>query len=297
MKKQGMFLLFLLALLTMAFSAFYNKMELKKQTVYNVLEGITQRMVKSQEKVNILLYFPSYDVTSLKAEDRLIDNRDSIEKSIVKEIIKGPMTEGKSQIVSPKTKVKKIKRQGNMVTLNLSKDFLKPINSNPEENYFKIYSIVNSLTELPGIQYVDLYVENKHISKFTGYEDYKGLLSRNRKIFKKQQYLNPMEVLKEQMKLETQQKWLEAYMLMSDDCLNNNRLYFDEYVKQNKEIMDSGFINQDYEIGGYTIKKNKAYVDVYFYTYEGGQKCLLKKLKIGCIKIEDIWMVDWVQPE
>ncbi|EYE87558.1 hypothetical protein Q428_12730 [Fervidicella metallireducens AeB] len=297
MKKQGMFLLFSLALLAIVFSAFYNKIELKKQTVYNVLEGITQRVTKSQEKTDIILYFPGNDFNLLKAEDRLIDDNDSIEKSIVNEIIKGPLKEGKSQIVSSKTKVIKIKRQGNTLTLNLTKDFLNPIYSNSGEDYLKIYSIVNSLTELPGIQYIDLYVENKHISKFTGYEDYKGLLSRNRKIIEKKKYLNPMEVLKEQMKLETQQKWLEAYMLMSDDCLNGNRLYFDEYVKQNKEIMDSGFINEDYEIGGYTIKKDKAYVDVYFYTYEGGQRCLLKKLKLGCIKIDDSWMVDWVQPE
>lgn len=258
--------------------------------------GVFKESQMSNEKVHLLLYFPDKPYKHLIAEERLASIDKYIEQTIAEEIMKGPVKDNSVPWVFRNIKVISVSGKNNVLTLNLSQDFIKALSLNINQNQIVIYSIVNSLTELPGVKLVLFKCEGNKLSKI-GNIDFNKPFGRDRGFFNRDNKMKPSEVLKKEMTYEQRGKWLDSYLLMSDDESNPHRKYYEAYIQDMEEVKDKGFLNTDFTVGNYKIDAsgNKAKVEVDFISYSVDKKNkTVNKVYFNTVKINDAWMVDWL---
>ncbi|KRQ86476.1 Sporulation and spore germination [Caloramator mitchellensis] len=258
-------------------------------------EGIN--IEQKKQMVNIILFFPDRTNKFLKAEARDVVFDKSLERTILNELIKGPKTLGLVNAIPNGTRILSINKNEDILVVNLSNEFIKNHPGGIDKERATLYSIVNSLTEIPGVKGVQFQIGGRKYDTYKGNISINAPLRRNRDLFIRDKKMLPNEVLKLQMNLEKQGKWLEAYLLMSDDENNTYRKYFDDYVKEMEESKALGFLNADFVVDGYTLdpSKLKARVKVNFYEMDAsGKKILGKDLYFTVVKINGAWMVDWL---
>ena len=245
-----------------------------------------------ENKVHVLLYFPDKNAIYLVPEDRYAVLNDSIEKTVVLELLKGPSDKNKNNPIPKGTRLLSIAKNNDTITVNFSKEISKNHPGGSTGEIMTVYSIVNSLTEIPGVKKVKFQIEGKDFTTLAGHLAMDKPLTRNRSLLNRNKSLSPSDVVKLQMGYEKDGKWLDAYVLYSDDPDNLSRLYYNDYVIDMENTKAQGFITGDYTVDNYTVDKagNKAYVKVHF-------KDLNKDINIGTVKIDGAWLVDWSQPK
>lgn len=258
--------------------------------------GAVSKSTQYGGKIHILLYFPDSTQSYLIPEDRIAEFDTSLEKTVMKELLKGPSATSLVSPVPMGTKLLSVKRSGDIVTVNLSGEFKKNHSGGSTGELMSIYTIVDSLTEIPGVNRVLFKIDTRLESTLAGYMTFNKPIGRNRALFKRNRSLNPKEVLNLQMTLESQGKWRDSYVLLSDDPKNTDRKYFSDYFAEMEEVMQLGFTNQKFQVGDYTLdetgRKAKARVDFYSQNPDGS-KNIINTAYFNTVKIEGVWMVDW----
>jgi hypothetical protein len=133
-------------------------------------------------EIQITLYFKHEIADFLVPEQRsVMQEKKSTEQIIVEELLKGSQAFQRVLVMPPNTEIIDVTRRGDTVFVNLTDDFLNPIDlstipgreNTAEEDYFVIqaemkrfavYSIVNSLTMLDGVNQVKLMINNAQLS-------------------------------------------------------------------------------------------------------------------------------------
>ncbi len=116
-----------------------------------------------------MLYFLDSDEKELMPEYRYVSLeriKDNMYQTIIEELIKGPSTSEYKATVPKDTKINSINKDGNKVIVDLSKEYSQGV-ENSEEDLGKIYSIVNTLTEIKEIEEVEIKVDGKEITSKT----------------------------------------------------------------------------------------------------------------------------------
>lgn len=119
---------------------------------------------------DIVLYFKSpVEGEGLVKEERRIstDPNEPIEKYIVEELIKGSK-EGNMNLIPSGTKLLNINVDNETAFVDLSREFVDGQPDDIMEQTLSVYSIVNSLTELPQIESVQILIEAKRYPGFAG---------------------------------------------------------------------------------------------------------------------------------
>ncbi len=136
------------------------------------------------ERAEIHLYFASEDGKKLVETYRTVVFNGNIpmERLVVEQVISGPNGDFNYPTVNEGTKVVNILTRDNICTVTLDKTFLT--NPYPVEPEVAVYSIVNSLTELPAIRQVQIIIEGEDNPVFmnTYTLDSETLLQKNTKI-------------------------------------------------------------------------------------------------------------------
>jgi hypothetical protein len=213
---------------------------------------------KNDMQMNLILFFPDMDSKLLVPEDRLVKVKGSVERTVVEEIIKGPASSGKKEAAIKKSDIASVTKKEDTVTVSLSRRYLSGSKLS-EYDEVSLYAIVNSLTELPGIKKVVFKTKNKTLTESEWGILFNNPVSRNRSLLNRNCSLNPREVLNLQMTCEKQNKWLDAYMLMSDDENNTYRKSYDDYVREMYEVSESGFTEQKFSIEQLTNQPSTYY--------------------------------------
>lgn len=124
----------------------------------------------------VKLYFSNKDATQFNVEEREIEvnPNEPIEKYIIEELIKGPKESGSYPTVPPETKLRSIKTEttDGICYVDLSGDFVVKHTGGSAGEWFTIYSIVNSLTELDNIKKVQFLIEGEKQQDFKGHMDF-----------------------------------------------------------------------------------------------------------------------------
>lgn len=104
------------------------------------------------------LYFADETGTKLEKETRRVhySSNISMEKLVMEQIIDGPKKQGLQGVISPETKIINISVAEGICYVNMDSTFLIQ-NENIAEDVL-LYSIVNSLTELPNVEKVQISV-------------------------------------------------------------------------------------------------------------------------------------------
>jgi hypothetical protein len=296
--------IFLLSFFMLNFNGCRTNQEIAKDTPEtNNDNKVAEQQVKApdnnKEKVNVLLYFPDKNLNFLVAEERYVEMNKSLERTIVDELRKGPYNDEHSRVISEGTTLKSITIKEDTIIVDFSKDFKEVAGKGERLETMAVYSIVNSLTVIPGIKNVVFKINGKTLETL-GEIVFDKPFKRNRTLLNRNTAANPPEILKQQIEFEKQGKWLNSYILSSDDENNTMRRYYNDYVKEMQEIHALGFMDQEVSVGKYTMDKTgtKAKVNIKFYSKdESGNKVEGASMDVDCIKIEGAWLVDWTSPQ
>lgn len=142
-----------------------------RDSLGNYVGALSQQMfiddtgeeIKSYEMVTVRLYFANEEGDALIAVNRIsaYNSNMAIEKYILEELIKGPMTEtlGVNPTINPSTKLINVTVKDEICYVNFDQLFLKQLYDINSE--VAIYSVVNSLCELANVEKVVISVEGE----------------------------------------------------------------------------------------------------------------------------------------
>lgn len=113
---------------------------------------------------NIKLYFSDENAKHLISEERsvLANENDSLEKVVLTELIEGPKIGTKAGSTIPKeAKLISVETKDGVCFVNFSQEFVTKHVGGSSGEIMTVYSIVNSLTELPGISKVQFLIDGQ----------------------------------------------------------------------------------------------------------------------------------------
>ncbi|MBE7040772.1 MAG: hypothetical protein E7400_02260 [Ruminococcaceae bacterium] len=130
---------------------------LKESDVVFVADTLTE------DEANITLYFSDANAECLVSEIRRVKLRrgDSLEQLVMQELIRGPELPENGNTVPTETKIRSIETKDKVCFVNLSSEFVTKNPSGISGERMTVYSIVNSLTELSGIDKVQFLIEGE----------------------------------------------------------------------------------------------------------------------------------------
>ena len=115
--------------------------------------------INTYEKVNLRLYFANENGDMLIEENQrnvVYNSNVSLEKLVVEKLIEGPATSGHYPTINPSVKINSVTVNDRICYVNLSEAFLsQPYNVTSDVT---IYSLANSLVELPNINKVQISI-------------------------------------------------------------------------------------------------------------------------------------------
>lgn len=122
------------------------------------------------------LYFSNENLENLVPEDRLINkslwskfNLSQKANLILSELIRGPQSDKLTQTLSPTTRILSITIQNGLAIINFSQDIRDDFPSGALEEDITIRSIVWSMTQIPGINGVQILIEGEHGESIGGH--------------------------------------------------------------------------------------------------------------------------------
>ena len=107
------------------------------------------------------VYYANQEGTGLVASNLKIPytGSEAEEKIVLQQLINGPIVDEMQAVLSDKVKIRLVSTKDAICTVDFSKEFLDKLPGVSEE--VVIYSVVNTLAELPGIYQVQFLVEGK----------------------------------------------------------------------------------------------------------------------------------------
>jgi len=282
-------------------------------------QAIHDRKVINPERqaveMQIRLYFKHEFADFLVPSMRTVQKgKQSLEELVVEELLKGPAKFGRICIMPPNVKLLDVIRKDETVFVNLSEAFkgetdvtvlpgkqnlaedVKPVVL-AEMKRLAIYSIVNSLTEISGVQQVKILINNRSIS----YGDLglgpliAGLanvtpdsavmpLSRNSRFI-----LNPTQVVHEVFTgFADELNWDRAYSFLAETDIDGEKIpAFEQFME-----MYTAYISEiAFEIKGEEIRHDgTAFVTADFsITYANGERREKVSYNLRVVNEESIW--------
>lgn len=170
MKNKKIFLLSLgiLFLVAIIFCVFFLINHSSKNTTLQneIMEYTPQEELSDEEirKTIISLYFKHTESNSLIAEAKCIDVKDLYTDPytyLLNLLIIGPENEKLESAIPEGTKINSCTLKGNILYVDLSKEFIENAPAGIEEESMIIYSIVNTLTELNEVSGVKFLINSE----------------------------------------------------------------------------------------------------------------------------------------
>lgn len=117
----------------------------------------------------VSLYFYNENTKSLVSEGRLIDAKELIKepyKELMQLLVNGPQNNNLNKTIPDGTKVNKAELKGDVLYLDLSKEFIENHVGGEEQESITIYSIVNTMTRLTEVNAVKILIEGEENKAF-----------------------------------------------------------------------------------------------------------------------------------
>ena len=145
---------------------FYNQNTQSKENQIIPEEEISEDQMR---QTIVSLYFYNNDTKSLASEGRLIDVKELLDnpyKRLMELLIEGPQNANLSKTIPDGTKVNKAEIKGDILYLDLSKEFIENHAGGEEAESATIYSIVNTMTNLTEVNAVKMLIDGEENKSF-----------------------------------------------------------------------------------------------------------------------------------
>ncbi|MGE5614344.1 MAG: GerMN domain-containing protein [Bacillota bacterium] len=123
----------------------------------------------AQERKTVTLYFSDNEAMYLVGEEReiIVSGTDSIEELVIKELLKGPVSEHLWDTIPDGTRLISASTKNGICTVDFSREYVDNSPGGTTSERMAIYSVVNTLTELEGIKKVQFLIEGKKREIYT----------------------------------------------------------------------------------------------------------------------------------
>lgn len=134
----------------------------------------------AETRHRVTLYFGDKQAMYLIPEEREVTKGDeTLEAVIVRELIKGPQKAGSTRTIPDGTRLLSVSVVNGVAYVNFSREFQTKHWGGSAGERMTIYSVVNSLCKLPGIQKVQFLLEGNRQEAILGHLDTTRPLSPN----------------------------------------------------------------------------------------------------------------------
>ena len=123
------------------------------------------------EVVEVTLYFSDSQAMYLVPEKRKIPQTSSLARQAVIELIKGPENSDLYSTIPEGTQINEVYIVDDIVYIDLSEEIFKNHPGGSSGELMTVYSIVNTLTEIPMIKGVQILVEGNEMKSLVGHID------------------------------------------------------------------------------------------------------------------------------
>lgn len=139
------------------------------------------------EKSTLALYFGDKE-GYLGVEMRTIPKTPGIARAAMQELIRGPSAgTGLSPTLPSGTTLNSIKIEGGIATVDFSRELKSGHKGGTSGEMATVYSIVNTLTQFPSVQKVQILIDGQKVESLSGHLDLTRPLERNGKIIRQKQ--------------------------------------------------------------------------------------------------------------
>jgi len=125
----------------------------------------------TEEMVEVNLYFSDAQVMYLEPEKRKISQTPSLARQVVIELIKGPENSELYPTIPQGTQVNEVYIADDIVYVDLSEEIFTNHPGGSSGELMTVYSIVNTLTEIPSIKGVQILVGGNEKDSLVGHID------------------------------------------------------------------------------------------------------------------------------
>ena len=147
----------------------YLWMQNTEEVQENEIEPEAEITEEQMRQTIVTLYYQNKDTKELMPEGRMIDAKELLTDpyaTLVNLLIETPKNEKLQSAIPEGTRVLKTELQGNIVYLDLSKEFIDNHPGGEEQENITIYSIVNTLTELNEVEGVKILINGQENQSF-----------------------------------------------------------------------------------------------------------------------------------
>ncbi len=142
-----------------------------KEAPYREEERKEVQPVPAEEMVEVNLYFSDSHAMYLEPENRKISQTPSLAKQAVIELIKGPENLDLYPTIPEGTQVNEVYIADDIVYVDLSEEIFENHPGGSSGELMTVYSIVNTLTEIPPIKGVQILVGGNEKNSLVGHID------------------------------------------------------------------------------------------------------------------------------
>lgn len=182
---SGCFLTDKLASLKDSFKSSETATELDAQTPTVVIETPqSSASLPEEESKTVALYFTDGN-GKLVLEERTIPKVVGIGRATMEELIKGPLQAGLEPTLPASTKLLDINiTPDGLAIVDFSGSLVQDLPASATAEELAIYSIVNTLTQFPTVENVELRIDGQRVSTLLGYVEINQNLIRNTSLIK-----------------------------------------------------------------------------------------------------------------
>jgi len=142
-----------------------------KEVPYKEEEIKEVQPVPTEEMVEVNLYFSDSQAMYLVPEKRKIPQTPSLVRQAVIELIKGPENSDLYPTIPEGTQVNEVYIADDIAYIDLSEEIFKNHPGGSSGELMTVYSIVNTLTEIPPVRGVQILVEGNETKSLVGHID------------------------------------------------------------------------------------------------------------------------------
>ena len=142
-----------------------------KEIPYKEKEIKEIQPVPTEEMIEVNLYFSDSQAMYLVPEKRKIPQTPSLVRQAVIELIKGPENSASYPTIPEGTQVNEVYIADDIAYIDLSEEIFKNHPGGSSGELMTVYSIVNTLTEIPPIRGVQILVEGNETKSLVGHID------------------------------------------------------------------------------------------------------------------------------
>ena len=126
-----------------------------------------------------ILYFGHPEAMGVTPEVRWVRPEQLTPEWLLQALVAGPLDPGLVPVIPPAARVLGVERRGETITVDFSAAIVRDHPGGSAGEIMTVYSVVNTLTELPGVREVRWRVEGRQVETLVGHLDLSGPLTRS----------------------------------------------------------------------------------------------------------------------